>query len=104
MIKINTNNPTTNKAAELWGMRSQLNILTEECSEVIKAISKINRMMDEGAYDQEVIDNLSEEMADVFVCTMSVIKIMDAKEKVEKAMDFKLGRLEKRIIKIMGPK
>lgn len=54
--------------ADHYGYASQVNILTEECAEVIQAISK-QRRVTESNYDDELLEKASndliEEMADV---------------------------------------
>lgn len=52
--------------ADHYGYASQINILTEECAEVIQAISKQARCVDGTCEEMEkASDDLIEEMADV---------------------------------------
>jgi NTP pyrophosphatase (non-canonical NTP hydrolase) len=95
MIEINTNNKTTNKAAEIWGKKGQLAILQEEAAEVISAIARYNR----GRVSKDAI---AEEIADVFVSCMSVIKILEIRTAVEGHMAFKINRLQERINQLNG--
>jgi len=90
MIKIDTDNPTTNEAIKVWGDDGQLAILQEECAEVITAISRFNRKRVGAA-------KIGEECGDVIVCMMSVIKLLNIEDIVKKSMELKIERLEKRI-------
>lgn len=99
MIFINTDHPITNRAAKKWGLRSQLNILLEECAEVIQAVSKINRALDDDRPCEKEIKDLAEEIGDVFVCTKSVIPLLGIKEDIERSIGIKLTRLLRRMDK-----
>lgn len=96
-IIIDTNHPVTNEAAKKWSLRSQMNILVEECSEVIKAVSKFNRALDNKENLKEVTKNLAMEMADVNVSAMSVIKLLHISSDIEQNMEFKIKRLKNRM-------
>jgi len=94
MISLDTNHPVTNTAAELWGENGQVNILQEECAELISAIARRNR-------GRNGNDEVAEEAADVLVSLMSVIPILGIEEDVIRHMNFKINRLDKRIKSLM---
>lgn len=66
-----TNHEVWDKTIELNGVAIQSVVCMEECSELIKAISKRLR----GELDIE--DNLAEEMADVTVCLYQLSRMYD---------------------------
>ena len=102
-IVIDTGHPVTTKAAEVWKLRHQMNILVEECSEVIKAVAKLNRYLDDGGtpdlkhFPNELSEHLAEEMGDVNVSSMSVINLLGCQESVRSSMQHKIERLRKRM-------
>lgn len=73
------------KAIELWGLGSQLDILLEECCELIHAIHKMRRSKD-------TILHVAEEAADVSIC-IEQIKTL-APDSFERIRQQKLIRLE----------
>lgn len=81
-----TNHEVWDKTIELNGVAIQSVVCMEECSELIKAISKRLR----GELDIE--DNLAEEMADVTVCLYQLSRMYD----VHAWIDRKTERQRKR--------
>lgn len=82
---------------------TNLIIAMEECSELIKAISKVCRyLMVDDEYDEEyeeLKENVVEEMADVMICQYMLMKIFAIPEKqiddmIEKKMERNLKRIE----------
>ena len=68
------------KALKKYGRKSQMMICTEECSELIQAITKRIRY-----YKSETIntrENLVEEIADVIIC-IEYLKMIDAIDQSE---------------------
>ena len=69
--------------AEHFGRDRQLQQAIEECSELIQAISKYNRLLN-GEYtgkEKKIIANLTEELADVEICIEQLkyfLKITDS--------------------------
>lgn len=70
------------------GEDKNLNLLTEECAELIQAISKYRRTGNKYP--------VAEEMADVYITLIENILTLDLDEKVMEIVDFKIVRtLEK---------
>lgn len=89
-LLIDTNNPVTLKALEMWGVEGQKAILVEECGELVSAISRFNRKRTDTA-------PVAEEIADVIVSTMSVIPALGIEAEVAFFVDKKVKRLQERI-------
>ncbi len=86
-----TNHEVWDKTIELNGVAIQSVVCMEECSELIKAISKRLR----GELDIE--DNLAEEMADVTVCLYQLSRMYDVDDAdVHAWIDRKTERQRKR--------
>jgi len=81
------------KALLKWGMDSQLNILQEECGELIVAISKLRR----SKYRRK--SYVAEEIADVRIMINQIVLGLEIEKQVEKFTLLKLKRLEKRLKK-----
>lgn len=72
--------------------KENLSILQEECAELIQAISKYNRGLDENGY------GVLEEFADVLVTTYAVeLSELFTSEQVDRACDIKLNRAYDRL-------
>ena len=80
------------KAILTYGKPSQAYMAVEECAELIKAINKINRE----PFSAAALDNLIEELADCFI-TLMQLKLMVCPVALEKKINEKLIRLEKRL-------
>ena len=84
---------------EHYGIKSQLGIATEECAELIQAISKIIRANRGSLADYEKAKvNLEEEIADVIVCIDQLkymFNISDAR--ISELVNFKIHRQLERI-------
>lgn len=83
------------KIAEHYGEGAQLDILQEECAELIQAVSKIRREIP-NAYE-----NFIDELADVSIMIEQMISFMDDDEKTTlyKKINEKLERQLRRISK-----
>lgn len=83
-----------------YGRNNQLDILQEECAELIQAVSKIRRGTPEA--DEHFID----EMADVSIMLAEFVEDFDDDEKTEyyKKINEKLMRQQDRIVKEKGAK
>lgn len=82
---------------EYYGKASQLGIATEECAELIQAISKMTRAKDTKEYE-EAKSHLIEEIADVIVCIdqlKTIFNISDAK--ISEVANFKIHRQMERM-------
>lgn len=76
------------------GVDYQCIIATEELSELIKEVTKMIR-------SEGNIDNLVEEIADVFIVVSQLILMFDIDcRKIDKVIDFKIGRLKTKLDKV----
>lgn len=66
------------KIADHYGVNSQLDILQEECAELIQAVSKYRRTNDPNAFDRM---HLEEEIADVEIMIAQIKYLMNLSEK-----------------------
>lgn len=85
------------KALKQYGIRNQLVMLMEECSELSKECSKIFRALN----DREVfmLENLAEEIADVQIMTGEIQRYFGMKDLVKQQRKSKLKRLAERVNK-----
>lgn len=74
--------------AEAYGISQQLDILCEECAELIQAVSKVRREV------PNADDMLADELADVSIMTTQIISLMDDDDttKLNKIINTKLDR------------
>lgn len=79
------------KAIETYGAESQVDKAIEEMSELTKALLKERR------YGENRVD-VCEEIADVFITLLQMVLIFEEKDEVAKYVDYKIKRLEKRIL------
>lgn len=81
--------------AEHFGRDRQLQQAIEECSELIQAISKYNRLLN-GEYtgkDKKIIANLIEELADVEICIEQLKHFLEISDtKIDNIKRFKINR------------
>ena len=84
------------KALHKWGMVTQMLVAIEEMSEVIKAITKLERC-NSGEHTNEeycaALDSLIEEIADATIMLEQVRYIFGINEEVCEVMDEKIMRL-----------
>jgi NTP pyrophosphatase (non-canonical NTP hydrolase) len=80
------------EAMNKWGLESQMDMLIEECSELIKAVCKAKRT---NFNDKQAIDNLNEEITDVTIMIEQIIHAYDMPEIIAKIKADKLIRLHK---------
>ena len=78
------------RAIEKWGWNSQIEMLIEECSEVIQAIQKYKRIPD---YDRYF--NICEKIADVQIMIAQIETSADYKDLISHVRDLKLLKLRK---------
>lgn len=83
------------KVAHVNGEGLTLTVATEECAELIQAISKIKRY----GFHDEYEDNLHEEVADVLICITELVCLgyLDI-DKVAKYQELKIDRELERAI------
>ncbi len=78
------------KIADHYGVNSQLDILQEECAELIQAVSKYRRVNNPNAFD---MTHLAEEVADVEIMIAQIKYLMKLSERdIEAIKDTKLER------------
>lgn len=82
--------------ADYYGLDKQMNILQEECTELIQAVSKVRR------YGLSREENLIEEMADVEVMMDQIKILLNIPE--DKIRDFKIMKTEREIKRIQEVK
>ena len=81
------------RSIDHYGTETQSTTCMEECAELIQAISKMKRGKDN-------LENLSEEMADVYICLEMLMQIYGVDEsKVNAWIDYKQKREEERMQK-----
>lgn len=94
------NDEKIKKIADHYGMESQIDILQEECAELVQAVSKYKRGKDDD------FSHLLEEMADVTIMIQQVLYLLDKRMNAEESsaydayfafIDKKLDRQIKRI-------
>lgn len=81
------------KAVTKWGLDAQLDMLQEECAELIMARSKYRR----GRLGAKA--NIAEEMADVIIMINQCIMALKIGPRVKQYTIMKLKRLERRLRK-----
>ena len=82
------------QALEKFGAPAQINMVIEECAELIQAIRKHDRKPSDATRK-----NLLEEMADVLICVEQLVYISYAYEDIPKIIARKINRLSKRMEK-----
>lgn len=92
------NDEKIKKIADHYGMESQIDIMQEECAELVQAVSKYKRGKDDD------FSHLLEEMADVMIMIEQVLYLLDKRMNGSSAyyayfafFDKKLDRQIKRI-------
>lgn len=94
------NDEKIRKIADHYGMESQIDIMQEECAELVQAVSKYKRGKDDD------FSHLLEEMADVMIMIEQVLYLIDNRMNAEGSsayyryfafFDKKLDRQIKRI-------
>lgn len=86
------------KAEELWGLIAQYDQAIEEMGELIVAINKYKRKCLYGEYkdNPKIIDDLTEEIADVRMC-LEQLSYYVGEDKVDAMLDKKMGKLQEEI-------
>jgi len=82
------------KATAKWGVDSQIEMMKEESIELALALQKLNRLRGDMAVK---ISAVIDELADVKIMLTQMERIFD-QDKINARVDFKMNRLEKRII------
>lgn len=88
-----TLNELYDRLIKIYGKDKQMNMVIEECSELIKEVSKAIRH--DEVQDQ---DRLAEEIADVLIVTEQLIRMFDLSMTVTEKKYRKIQRLRQRLI------
>jgi len=101
-LEFNTNQVFTskqiqvlNRAIEKFGFEKQVEMIIEECAELIVALQKLKR--DRGEDYLKKLFNVQDEIADVKIMIRQA-EILFEDPIINKRVEFKINRLEKRII------
>lgn len=79
-------------AWEKWGSLLQLNMINEECAEVIKAVSKYIRNKEKGP-----LDSITEEIVDTTIMFEQFLHIFDLQDEYFLIRQMKLKRLKEKL-------
>lgn len=80
------------KGLQKWGYIAQFDQTIEEMSELTKAICKYKRQLNGEYKDRpDIIDNLIEEIADVYMC-IEFLQILLGEDEFNKKLDLKLEK------------
>lgn len=90
-------NKDIQEIAEYYGLISQMGVLQEECSELIKAASKYLRY---GTDEKK--NHIAEEIADVEIMTEQIKYLLNLYDDVQSCRKYKLGRTLDRIKRNMN--
>lgn len=85
-----------------YGTAYYMNQLSEECAELIQAVTKINRLNNYGEYldrRKELLENLYEEMGDVEICIGILKNLYHCEEEVYASKMSKVKRQKERMKK-----
>lgn len=87
------------KALSKYGIELQMLVCIEECSELIKALTKYRRIGIDQEYEEcgNIVKNIAEEIADVKIMIEQVTMALDIYSEVNLQQMFKLERLEHRL-------
>lgn len=88
------------RAINRFGKRHQLSVAQEELAELIQAISKYNRSLDNQFDKEKAKQMIIEEMADVTIMMAQLIDITEIKQsQIDAAIKLKTLRMEERLNK-----
>lgn len=86
------------RAVNRFGKRHQLSVAQEELAELIQAISKYNRSLDNQFDKEKAKQMIIEEMADVTIMMAQLIDITEVKQsQIDAAIKLKTLRMEERL-------
>lgn len=80
------------EAIDKYGIEAQLDMVAEECSELIQAIMKYKRTK-----SMSGAENVLEESADVFIMLKQLESMFNKNNGIQEKIDFKLYRLKTRL-------
>lgn len=79
------------KAVSIWGAPAQLDMVVEECAELIQAINKFKREKKDSR------DNLLEEIADVEIMIGQLRFILESDKEIEQIKEVKMLKIRERL-------
>lgn len=86
------------KALDTFGIESQENMMIEECSELIQALCKFRRVSHGIDFDRATIENVREELADVYIMWQQMEKVFNTSDNdIGKRYIKKMDRLKERL-------
>lgn len=89
------------RAINRFGKRHQLSVAQEELAELIQAISKYNRSLDNQFDKEKAKQMIIEEMADVSIMMAQLIDIAGIKQsQIDEVIKLKILRMEERLNKL----
>ena len=89
------------RAINRFGKRHQLSVAQEELAELIQAISKYNRSLDNQFDKEKAKQMIIEEMADASIMMAQLIDITEIKQsQIDAAIKLKTLRMEERLNKL----
>lgn len=89
------------RAINRFGKRHQLSVAQEELAELIQAISKYNRSLDNQFDKEKAKQMIIEEMADVTIMMAQLIDITEIKQsQIDATIKLKTLRMEERLNKL----
>lgn len=80
-----------------YGKNAQMDMAVEEMAELTKAICKRKRTGATGPEAVAARENLLEEIADVFIMLVQLVRMFDGAEEIQHTVDEKMCRLKNRI-------
>ena len=85
------------QAIDKWGANAQIDMIIEECAELILALQKMKRNYGKDfAHDEELLKSVCDEVADVRIMTEQAQLLFD-KELIHARVDYKMNRLRERL-------
>lgn len=90
-------NKTIDAAIIEYGENAQMDMAIEEMAELTKAICKRKRTGATGPEAVAARGNLIEEVADVFIMLVQLVRMFDGAKEVQQTVDEKLHRLKGRL-------
>lgn len=82
-----------------WGSTAQIDMIIEECAELILALQKMKRNYGKNSTrDKKLIMNVCDEIADVKIMIKQAELLFD-KKLIQARVDYKMNRLKKRLQK-----
>jgi len=87
------------QAIDKWGANAQIDMIIEECAELILTLQKMKRNYGKDfANDEELLTSVCDEVADVRIMTEQAHLLFD-KELIQARVDYKMNRLRERLQK-----